>query len=83
MCDEVPDPALVMELVRAAAGSLVMDDDAEPTGEKGRLAQALGEGRVVELVSSKISASGRKVIDVPVAFVALPFASGARGLPRS
>ena len=34
-------------------------------------------------ISSKISRSGRKVIRVPVALVALPFLKSATGLPRS
>ena len=38
-----------MELVGAAAGSLVAEDDAEPTGQEGRLAQALEKRRGVQL----------------------------------
>ena len=47
--DEVPDPALVVELVGPAAGALVADDDAQPAREERGLAQALEKRRGVEL----------------------------------
>ncbi len=50
--DEVPDPALVLELDRLAAGALVGEDDVQPRGEEGRLAQPLRQrlGRELELL---------------------------------
>ncbi len=47
--DEVDDAALVVEGVLLAAGALVDQLDLEAAGEEGGLAQALGQGRVVEL----------------------------------
>src|ERR1700733_826522 len=49
MGDEVDDPALVMEAVPLPTGALVDQVDLESASEEGGLAQALGEGRVVEL----------------------------------
>ena len=47
--DEVPDPALVQELVGSATCALVPKHDPKSTREEGRLAQALEESRRVEL----------------------------------
>ncbi len=47
--DEVDDAALVVEGVLLARRSLVDQLDLEAAGEEGGLAQALGQGRVVEL----------------------------------
>ena len=47
--DEVDDAALVVEGVLLPGGALVDQLDLQAAGEEGRLAQALGQGRVVEL----------------------------------
>ena len=47
--DEVDDPALVVEAVALAGAALVDQLDLQAAGEEGGLAQALGQGRVVEL----------------------------------
>ena len=49
MSDEVADPTLVVGTRRAAAGSLVAKDDAQPARQEGRLAQALEQRRSVQL----------------------------------
>jgi hypothetical protein len=47
--DEVADAALVVELVGAAVGPLVAEDNPQAARQEGRLAQALGERRGGEL----------------------------------
>ena len=49
VCDEVPDPALVVELVPVVALTLVDERDAKPTRQERRLAQPLDEGLHGEL----------------------------------
>ena len=49
MRNEVPDPALVEELVGPTAGALVAKDDPQPAGEERRLAQALEKRGGVEV----------------------------------
>ena len=65
--DEVLDPALVVELDALAAGALVGERDPQAARQERRLAQALARAsRAENSSSSKISASGRNEIVVPV-----------------
>ena len=59
--DEVPDPALCVELVPILALALVDQDDPQALGQEGGLAQALDEdlGRPLELVEDLRGREGR------------------------
>ena len=81
--DEVLDPALVVELDPLAAGALVGERDPQAAGEERRLAEALHDVSAENSSSSKISASGRNEIVVPVSVVVPTTFISPCGTPRA